>query len=81
MSKKAFSTNDIPPNEAFDQIHYSSNEKAAVFNTVFASQSSIEGNDDEVPDVLRVNTCTDPLVLSVTDVKKKKKVLKGAPAH
>ena len=71
MTKKGFSTNDIPPSEVFDKIHYSSNEKATVFNTFFASQSSIEGNDDEVPDVLRVNTCIDPLVLSVTDVKNK----------
>ena len=29
--------------------------------------------DDNVHDITRVNTCLEPLVLSVTDVKKKKK--------
>ena len=69
MAKKGFYTNDIPPIEADGKIHHSSNEKAIVFNTFFTSQSSIEGNDDNVPDITRVNICIKPLVLSVADVK------------
>ena len=55
MSKKGFSSNYISPTAALGKIHYSSNEKATVINTFFASQSSIEGNDDEVPDVPKKN--------------------------
>ena len=52
MSKKGFSTKWQSPTEAFGKTHYSSK----------VSQSNIEGNDDEVPDVLpRVNTCIDLL--------------------
>ena len=69
LSKKGFSTNDISPIEADGNSRYSSNEKENVFNTFFTSQSSIEVNDDDIPDITTVNTCIEPTVLSVTDVK------------
>ena len=63
-----------PPSIGADgKTHHSSNEKAIVFNTFFTGQSSIEGNDNYVPDITGVNICIESFVLSVIDVKKKKK--------
>ena len=47
--KKGVSTPDIPPIQYNNKVYYLSEEKAEAFNEHFTSNSTITGNDDEMP--------------------------------
>ena len=75
LTKKGFSAEEIPPNENNGKIYYSNLEKATIFNTFFANQSTVEDNEeDAVPDVASVHSFINDIVLSTNEVTE---VLKG----
>ena len=51
MNKKGINSHDIPPIDLHDQTYYTDKEKAEVFVDFFIQQSTLDNDDDPLPDI------------------------------
>ena len=69
LAKKGMDSDYIPPIPLNNVVYYSDKDKANIFNTFFIEQSSIENNDDALPNVPFLTCEINEIVLTASEVK------------
>ena len=69
LKKKGMDSNEIPPLTFNDRVLYTNKEKADAFNSFFISQSSLENEDGELPDIPFFDLELTEITLTTSDVK------------
>ena len=68
MTQKGLNSDEIPPLVNDNIIYDTNEEKASVLNDFFINQSTVDGNDDEPPDIPFLNHHIEQLTITPQDV-------------